>query len=69
MPPSAPCRKVSLVLEQLDLTYEYKMTNPMTGDTRTPEFLKVRTDHAHRSDNTTFPVVLWMTAPAMLENH
>uniref|UniRef100_A0A034W2S2 Glutathione S-transferase 1 n=1 Tax=Bactrocera dorsalis TaxID=27457 RepID=A0A034W2S2_BACDO len=38
---SAPCRAVLLTLKALNLPYEYKLVNLMTGENRTPEYLAI----------------------------
>ena len=41
MPPSPPCRILTMVCEVLGLKYEMKPCNIMAGDNRKPEYLKV----------------------------
>ncbi|XP_014095028.1 glutathione S-transferase 1 [Bactrocera oleae] len=38
---SAPCRAVLLTLKALNVTFEYKLLNLMTGANRTPEYLAI----------------------------
>ena len=44
-PTSAPCRAVVLVLEALEIPYEYKVIDLQKGDHKTPEFLKINPYH------------------------
>lgn len=39
---SAPCRIVGMTCEVLKVPYEFKETDLMKGEHKTPEFLKVR---------------------------
>ena len=41
VPLSAPTRIVMMTCEVLGISYELIPTNPLTGDTRTEEYLKV----------------------------
>ncbi|XP_018799502.1 PREDICTED: glutathione S-transferase 1-like [Bactrocera latifrons] len=38
---SAPCRAVLLTLKALNVPFEYKLVNLMTGENRTPEYLAI----------------------------
>jgi len=42
---SAPCRSVVMAAKALGVTLNLKDTNPMNGETRTPEFLKMNLQH------------------------
>ena len=43
MPMSAPCRSVLLLAKSIGLELNPKVVDLMAGETRTPEFIKVRT--------------------------
>ena len=42
VPLSAPTRIVMMTCEMLGVSYELINTNPLTGDTKTEEYLQVR---------------------------
>ena len=42
---SSPCRIVAMTLDVIGLEYEYVPTNPLAGETNTPEFLKINMQH------------------------
>lgn len=43
--PSPPCRNVLIILDVLGLEFKYKVTNPMMGDTKKSDFLKMNPQH------------------------
>ncbi|CAG0905461.1 unnamed protein product [Darwinula stevensoni] len=43
--PSPPCRSVMLLAKDLGVELNLKPTSPMSGATRTPEFLKMNPQH------------------------
>ncbi len=45
MPLSAPCRILVMTCEVLGLEYEFKTCNLMTGENKTPEYLKLNPHH------------------------
>jgi hypothetical protein len=49
IPLSAPTRIVMMTCEVLGISYELIHTNPLTGDTRTEEYLKVTFCHVYPS--------------------
>ena len=44
-PKSPPCRTVTLIMDKLDLKYEYKILEMYKGDHLTPEYLKLNPQH------------------------
>lgn len=40
-PASAPSRSVQILLDLLNLKYDYIVVNPLNGDTQSPDFLVV----------------------------
>ncbi len=45
VPISAPTRNVAVLLDVLNVDYEYENCHPLTGDTHTPQFLKINPQH------------------------
>ncbi|XP_066581968.1 uncharacterized protein [Prorops nasuta] len=44
-PPSPPCRPVLLLAKAIGVHFNLKPVNPLAGETRTPEFLKMNPQH------------------------
>lgn len=44
-PLSAPCRSILMAAKALGVTLNLKLTNPLAGETRTPEFIKMNIQH------------------------
>ena len=60
---SPPCRAVWMLLDTLDVEFEWIEIKPGQGDTKTPEYLKVRTFYYYYLYFILYLFKLWNIVP------